>query len=184
MTIRRRQKRSHGSSRHRDALKDRLIQTRVPGGLESALKDEARKRRLSVSHLIRNVLEDTFHLVDNVVAEVDNIVHDSVGLARQVTRDAGRIAGTAQRHGRRDERDSEPAPESEPAPSGEPEEKPEDDALAHVLAWNKVVMNAAGSCTKCHKALTKGDEAHLGLSSVAGTPPTFLCGTCITRLGS
>jgi hypothetical protein len=75
--------------------KDRLIQTRVPQNLESTLKDEARKRRLSVSHLIRNVLEDTFHLVDNVVTEVDRVVADSVGMAQTLRRDAQRLAATA-----------------------------------------------------------------------------------------
>jgi hypothetical protein len=75
--------------------KDRLIQTRVPQNLESTLKDEARKRRLSVSHLIRNVLEDTFHLVDNVVSEVDRVVADSVGMAQTLKRDAQRLAATA-----------------------------------------------------------------------------------------
>lgn len=75
--------------------KDRLIQTRVPQDLESTLKDEARKRRLSVSHLIRNVLEDTFSLVDNVVSEVDRVVHDSVGVAQALKRDARRLAATA-----------------------------------------------------------------------------------------
>lgn len=78
--------------------KDRLIQTRVPQNLESTLKDEARKRRLSVSHLIRNVLEDTFHLVDNVVTEVDRVVSDSVGMAQTLRRDAQRLAATARGH--------------------------------------------------------------------------------------
>jgi len=75
--------------------KDRLIQTRVPQNLQSTLKDEARKRRLSVSHLIRNVLEDTFNLVDNVVHEVDRVVADSVGMAQTLRRDAQRLAATA-----------------------------------------------------------------------------------------
>jgi hypothetical protein len=75
--------------------KDRLIQTRVPQDLESTLKDEARKRRLSVSHLIRNVLEDTFSLVDNVVTEVDRVVTDSVEMVATVKRDAARLAATA-----------------------------------------------------------------------------------------
>ena len=75
--------------------KDRLIQTRVPQNLESTLKDEARRRRLSVSHLIRNVLEDTFNLVDNVVTEVDRVVADSVGVAQTLKRDAQRLAATA-----------------------------------------------------------------------------------------
>ena len=86
--------------------KDRLIQTRVPQDLESTLKDEARKRRLSVSHLIRNVLEDTFSLVDNVVTEVDRVVTDSVEMAQTLKRDAQRLAATAR--GQTSHRDPRP----------------------------------------------------------------------------
>jgi hypothetical protein len=88
--------------------KDRLIQTRVPQNLENTLKDEARKRRLSVSHLIRNVLEDTFNLVDNVVSEVDRVVADSVGMAQTLKRDAQRLAATARGQTAHRERDGEP----------------------------------------------------------------------------
>jgi hypothetical protein len=80
-------------SHRRPRRKDRLIQTRVARDLESTLKREARRRRLTVSHLIRNILEDTFALVDNVVGGVDEIVSDSVELARRVGRDARRMAG-------------------------------------------------------------------------------------------
>ncbi|MEY4514480.1 MAG: hypothetical protein RLZZ450_6602 [Pseudomonadota bacterium] len=104
--------------------KDRLIQTRVPQDLESTLKDEARKRRLSVSHLIRNVLEDTFSLVDNVVSEVDRVVTDSVEMAQTLKRDAQRLAATARGHtAHRDRRhDSAGGPRSPSAPVGGVEE--------------------------------------------------------------
>ena len=68
--------------------KAKLIQTRVDGELEEALRDAAKQRRVSVSQLIRNVLEDTFRLVDNVVA-------DSAQLAANVRRDAKRVAAAA-----------------------------------------------------------------------------------------
>lgn len=68
--------------------KDRLVQTRVDEGLDEALRDAAKQRRVTVSQLIRNVLEDTFHLVDNVVA-------DAGQLAATVKRDALRIADAA-----------------------------------------------------------------------------------------
>lgn len=101
--------------------KDRLIQTRVPQDLESTLKDEARKRRLSVSHLIRNVLEDTFSLVDNVVTEVDRVVTDSVEMAQTLKRDAQRLAATARGHtAHRDRRpDASPRGASPASSSGE-----------------------------------------------------------------
>lgn len=93
--------------------KDRLIQTRVPQNLESTLKDEARKRRLSVSHLIRNVLEDTFNLVDNVVHEVDRVVADSVGMAQTLRRDAQRLAATARGQTLHRERAGKPVVDSD-----------------------------------------------------------------------
>jgi len=69
--------------------KDRLIQTRVADELDATLREEAKKRRLTVSQLIRNVLEDTFELVDDVVAE-------TAKLAQTVRRDALRIRDSAQ----------------------------------------------------------------------------------------
>jgi len=73
--------------------KDHLVQTRVDGELDEALRDAARQRRVTVSQLIRNVLEDTFQLVDNVVA-------DAAQLTATVKRDARRVADAAR--GRRD----------------------------------------------------------------------------------
>ena len=68
--------------------KDRLIQTRVDEDLDDVLRAAARKQRLSVSQLIRNVLEDTFQLVEDVVVDAQTI-----GAA--VKRDARRVAAAA-----------------------------------------------------------------------------------------
>src|ERR1043165_6745051 len=94
MTSMRRRRRTSRRGTER-SVKDRLIQTRVPSELESALKEEAKKRRLTVSHLIRNMLEDTLDIVDTVVTGVDGIARTSAGLAEQVARDAGKIAAVA-----------------------------------------------------------------------------------------
>ena len=109
--------------------KDRLIQTRVPEKLETTLKDEARRRRTTVSQMIRNVLEDTFDLVDGVVANVDQIVSDSVELAHQVGRDARKIGQLGQ-----DAFRDLAAPCRDPLPDAE-------ERLSHVQAWNEVVLN-------------------------------------------
>ena len=113
--------------------KDRLIQARVPEKLETTLKDEARRRRTTVSQMIRNILEDTFHLVDGVVSNVDQLVSDSVELAQQVGRDARRLGETAR---------SAFAPCRDPLPDAE-------ERLAHVAAWNPVVLNRPVPCSKC-----------------------------------
>lgn len=50
--------------------KDRLIQTRVDRRLHNVLQEQARKRRMSVSNLVRNLLEDAFGLTDPDVGPV------------------------------------------------------------------------------------------------------------------
>lgn len=145
--------------------KDRLIQTRVARDLESTLKREAERRRLTVSHLIRNILEDTFQLVDDVVANVDEIVTDSVELARRVGRDARRMAGAV--------RDAV-AESAEPAQAPDPVSP----SLAHVYAWNPVVMNRVATCSGCGSALERGAHAFVGLSDEVDAPRTWLCASC------
>lgn len=145
--------------------KDRLIQTRVARDLESTLKREAERRRLTVSHLIRNILEDTFQLVDDVVANVDEIVSDSVELARRVGRDARRVADAVRE-----------AVTEEPAV--EPPELRAPASLEHVDAWNPVVMNRAATCSGCGAALARGAHAFVGLSDDAVAPRTWLCSSC------
>ncbi|MGD8860384.1 MAG: hypothetical protein PVI30_10250 [Myxococcales bacterium] len=170
-----RRSRRRGPRKDPEERKDYLIQARVPRDLQSTLKHEAARRRLSVSHLIRNVLEDTFDLVDNVVTEVDHIVSDSVGLAEQVTRDARKVARSAAGVRERPRR-------AEPEAAGAAEPVEQDDPLAHVLAWNRVVLNRPAECARCGAALGKGSEAHLGLSQDPGAPPAWLCQGCLAEL--
>jgi len=85
-------------ARRREAdRKDRLIQTRVDEDLEQTLKREAARRRLTVSHLIRNTLEDAFELVEGMSKDVEQLVSGSVELAATVKRDAQRIASIVRR---------------------------------------------------------------------------------------
>lgn len=155
--------------------KDRLIQTRVARDLESTLKREAQRRRLTVSHMIRNILEDTFQLVDDVVGGVDEIVSDSVELARRVGRDARRMAGAVREAVV--EPDLAESAVVEPAPDGAPAEA-SDDPLGHVFAWNGVIANQSVTCTGCGVAIERGGEAFVGLSDDPKRPRTWLCADC------
>ena len=150
--------------------KDRLIQTRVPEKLETTLKDEARRRRTTVSQMIRNVLEDTFDLVDGVMANVDQIVTDSVELAHQVGRDARKIS----RHGKDAFRDLA-LPCQDPLPDAE-------ERLAHVQAWNEVVLNQPIACTKCGANLPRGSGAFTNLSDPKDMPRAWLCSKAVDAL--
>ncbi len=139
--------------------KDRLIQARVPRELESTVKAEAERRRLSVSHLIRSVLEDAFDLVDDVVADVDQIVSDSVHLARNVGRNARRIASPTAR-------------EDTPPPAD----------LDHIAAWNEVTLNRPVACSQCGDPIGRGTRGFVGLSDDPRAERAWLCGPCVEAL--
>lgn len=72
----------------KERRKDRLIQTRVDRRLQKLLVEQARARRISVSNLVRNTLEDAFGLG---VSEPGSSASPSI--------------------------DDEPSPSSEPAPA-------------------------------------------------------------------
>jgi hypothetical protein len=156
-------------------VKDRLVQTRVPRRLEDVLKAEAKRRRLSVSHLIRNVLEDTLTLVDSVVTGSEQLVDTSVRVAGQVARDAGRLADRARSTATAVTRNDTPA-----AGTHATREAARD--LDHVLAWNAVVLNRDARCASCDAVLAKGSSANLGVSQDPAQPPAWLCSTCLARL--
>jgi hypothetical protein len=140
--------------------KDRLIQTRVPRHVEETLKREARRRRVTVSQLIRNLVEDAFQLVDGVVADVDQIVADSVSLARNVGATARRIAGRR----------------------GVPPAAAAGVDLSQVEAWSEVVLQRTAPCASCGARLPGGGRAFAGLSGAPGVARAWLCPACIRRL--
>jgi hypothetical protein len=176
MTLRsRRARRKRGPNKPAAERKDYLIQARVPRDLDEVLKQDAKRRRLSVSHLIRNVLEDTYKLVDGVIDEVDHLVQNSVELSGRVKRDAKQIARSAA--GLR----AAPQTASEQATPGEASRQFEA-STADIYAWNSVVLNRAAHCERCTRALGKGETAHLGLSQAASARPRWLCSACIAAL--
>lgn len=57
------------SDRDRDERKERVIHTRVPESLDDEIKAKARRLGVSVSNLVRNVLEHTVELVEDIVTD-------------------------------------------------------------------------------------------------------------------
>ncbi len=144
--------------------KDRLIQTRVPESLESALKEEATRRRLPVSQLVRNILEDTITIVGDVVDGVDAIVQDSIKLGRNVGQTVARARAS-----------SEPAAPAAPPVEGED--------LSDVFAWNPVVLHRDAACSRCRAALVAGTSAFVGMRDEPARGRAWLCAECIVQLG-
>lgn len=62
----------------RRQTKDRVLQARIPEQLDDELRDRAEQLGLSVSTVVRNVLFNTFNLVEGVVS-------DSADIARVIT---------------------------------------------------------------------------------------------------
>ena len=135
--------------------KSRVIQTRVPQDLEDTLKDAAEKQRMTVSHFIRHVLEDTFSLVDG-------IVHDGSTLMENASRDAKRLAARARGE----------------LPSEEDEKQ---ELLDEVDAWQDVIVNRPSKCLGCNVELKRGTKAYRGLGVKAETV-VWLCESCIESL--
>jgi hypothetical protein len=153
--------------------KDRLIQTRVPESLESALKEEATRRRLPVSQLVRNILEDTLQIVGDVVDGVDAIVQDSIALGRQVGQNVARARSTGAT--------TEPAATATMEAATSPPQ-PADPALDDVYAWNEVVPSRPATCSSCGVALAAGSPAFVGLRDDPSRGRAWSCSGCISAL--
>jgi hypothetical protein len=199
--VRRHLRRRRGPNKSAEERKDYLIQARVPRDLDEVLKQDAKRRRLSVSHLIRNVLQDTYKLVDGVMDEVDNLVQDSVELTDRVRRDARKIArsaagfsGPAAAAAAR-EAPPQPGAATPPASQGDDltrrsaADQPSLEALrafeastADIYAWNAVVLNRVAHCERCERELERGETAHLGLRPRPGARPRWLCSGCVAAL--
>jgi predicted DNA-binding protein len=134
-----------------DERKDSIIQARVPEELSEQLQAEAKRKRVTVSQLIRHVLEDTFDLVDDVVATTRS-------LGEVVKRDARRIAESAK--GQR----------AAAALVREPDAR-----LDTVDAWQEVIANREVECARCGKAIIRGEHVLLGLGGDEGRDKLWLC---------
>ena len=63
--------------------KERVIHTRVPESLENQLRVRAEELGVSVSNLVRNVLNRTFGLVDGVVADSHAVAKAARGATKR-----------------------------------------------------------------------------------------------------
>jgi hypothetical protein len=61
--------------------KERVIHTRVPESLDDEIKQRATDLGLSVSNLVRNILQNTFGLVEGIVQDSADIARSARGAA-------------------------------------------------------------------------------------------------------
>lgn len=126
------------SAKKRRQTKDRVLQARIPRHLDEELREQAEQLGLSVSTVVRNVLLNTFELVEGVVA-------DSANLARAIQ---GRRPSTL--------------PQGLAAPDPESAEN-----APGIVGWQEAVLNLNGICDQCNDVLHKGERAALAVPAQA-----------------
>ncbi len=88
------ERKSRSRSRSRQT-KDRVLQARIPRHLDEELRDHAEQLGLSVSTVVRNVLLNTFELVEGVVADsTESGAGDPGAKAQEPARATGSAPGT------------------------------------------------------------------------------------------
>jgi len=133
-----------------DQRKERVLHTRVPESLDRHLKTRARGLGLSVSTVVRNVLLNTFGLVED-------IVNDSTNIALALSGEEPAAGGGRRARGAVAEEDA--------TPSG-------------VVAWQEAVLNVNAVCERCNDVLRKGSRAAIALRERPG-PRSILCLRCL-----
>src|SRR5262245_15243421 len=133
--------------------KERVIHTRVPESLDDEIRRKATDLGLSVSNLVRNILQHTVGLVED-------IVHDSAEIAR-----TARGTKAAFHGGKQDAASNAPDP----------------DRPIHVLGWHVAILNVNAVCDTCNAILPKGSRAGVGILAEGGPIP-FRCQNCLKEL--
>jgi hypothetical protein len=137
-----------------DERKERVLHTRVPESLDRHIKSRAKGQGLSVSTVVRNVLLNTFGLVEDIVTDSTNI---ALAIAGEDTAALGRG-----RHARA-------RADEEPAAGG-------------IVAWQESVLNVNAVCADCNAVLRKGTRAAIAVRERPG-PRAILCRRCLGKIG-
>lgn len=154
----------------RRSKKERVLHTRISEKLAADIVRVAEDLRVPVSNLVRNVLEDTFSMVEQVTGRVghlmDNVLDETerarTRLERQIDLARRRIEHTR-------------PPEKPPDRTGAAPDLPE---FPDIIGWQPLLLNQAQRCAACGTALARGDAAVVGMTT-SGLSPTYLCRTCI-----
>jgi hypothetical protein len=67
-----------------DEKKEKVLHTRIPQALDEEIRGHASQLGVSVSNLVRNVLQNAFGLVGDIVADTTSIAQSTRSVARPV----------------------------------------------------------------------------------------------------
>jgi hypothetical protein len=144
----------------RDDRKGRVIHARVPEDLDRELKRKASRLGVSVSNLVRNVLQNTFGLVEDIVADSATIARSARGeppvpLVPTTTSGSNMLA----------------APTAAAAVLAAP---------ATPVGYQELTLTINAVCDRCNALLPKGTPAALAVYDRPG-PRRFLCRPCFDK---
>jgi hypothetical protein len=126
-----------------DKRKEKVLHTRISHDLEKQIREEAGSLGVSVSNLVRNILGNTFDLVENIVT-------DSAAITRSARRRSG--LASAGKH----------ASVREPA-----------DTAYQVIGWQEAVLNLNAVCSRCNDILKKGSRGAIAIIEGSGPRPSL-----------
>ena len=132
--------------------KEKVIHTRVSEGLEEEIRERASRLGVSVSNLVRNVLQNTFGLVEDVVADAANI-------SRSARAD--------------DRRRASPGEAADPRTADAPPRR--------VLGWQEAVLSLNALCEACNAILPRGTRAAIAVVEGGGARP-IRCLPCMEEV--
>ena len=135
----------------RDERKERVIHTRISESLDDEIRKRATNLGLSVSNLVRNVLLNTFGLVEDLMAE-----------SADMARSAGRGWDGDEREEPREPSSTSAKTESQPGT---------------ILGWQPMVLSLNAVCDRCNAVLNKGSQAAVAVWDGTG-PRTIICARC------
>jgi hypothetical protein len=154
--------------------KERILHTRISEDLAEDLRRVAEDLRVPVSNLVRNVLEETFSVVQTVTDNVGDLIEEVMDEAEAV-RD--RIRSRQRRRHRApfaappspaaDAAAAPPAPGAATASSDDPD----------VLGWQPLVLARPQRCQACGALMGRGDSAYASVTS-SGVGGAWRCEDC------
>ena len=161
--------------------KERVLHTRISEQPAEDIRAIADDLRVPVSNLVRNVLEEAFDAVERVSGDVSNLMDDVLEEAelasQRYRRYRDRVRDRAQARAA-EARTGAVVQESDRAPTYGPPKS--EDPLAHVVAWQPVVLAAPRPCARTGRELRPGERAYLGLGDT-GPLGIYVAGSAIER---
>lgn len=152
--------------------KERVIHMRVEPSLDSELKERAGRLGVSVSNLVRNVLQHAFGLAGDVIKDSATVARSARGEPEPARSSHGEGDPPARPTygGARDTfRDTAPEPPVRPP---------------RTLGWQRFTLGLNALCERCNAILPKGSEAGIGVvdDPRASAPRPIHCLPCVEEL--